>query len=345
MNKKAFGSGVRSKTQFNWISLLESRQKNLLRILVYHRVRTPQSENILSDPSLISATPQQFEQQIRYVQKNYHLLSIIDLIRAIESRDPLPPQSLMITFDDGYHDFLDTAWPILERYQIPSLLFLATGFLSSENQLYWWDQLYQGIFKTRLTRLNLTSMGSFQLENIQQKWGAFNELKRQISARCNDHAMQLFIQIMNELDVIPQTTGLLLNWNEVRYLQDCGCSLAAHTRHHPILSHLTAENALQEIRDSQEDIYRELGTTLPVVAYPSGHSRDCNDKLTPLLRENGIILGMSSIPGINFFPQCDLLRLKRIGLSPRVNMTIFKWVLTGVYHIYCRTQADIFHRD
>jgi peptidoglycan/xylan/chitin deacetylase (PgdA/CDA1 family) len=251
----------------------------------------------------------------------------------------------MITFDDGYRDFLDTAWHILKRYQIPSLMFLATGFLSSENQMYWWDQLYQGIFTTRLTRLNLAPVGDFELVNMHQKWDTFNQLKRQISSRCTDQAMQLFGQIMDNLEVIPPTTRLLLNWDEVRYLYGNGCYLAAHTRNHPILSQLSVEDALQEIQDSQQDITREIGTTLPVVAYPSGHSRDCNDNLTPLLRENGFLLAMSSIPGMNIFPGCDLLRLKRTGLSPRVNMTTFKWVLTGVYHTYCRIQANVFHRD
>ncbi|MEN6409564.1 MAG: polysaccharide deacetylase family protein [Anaerolineaceae bacterium] len=345
MTKETVETGAGLTTFLDWVPLLEAHRKNLLRILVYHRIVDRPSENTLSDPSLISATPEQFEQQMSYVRQNYHLLSIIDLIQAIESRDLLPPQSLLVTFDDGYRDFLDTAWPILERYQIPSLLFLATGFLFPENQMYWWDQLYQGIYRTRLTRLNLGPIGNFQFENIHQKRSVFNELKRQISARCNSHAVQLFDQIMEKLDVIPQTTNLLLTWNEVRYLQEQGCYLATHTRNHPILSHLPAENALQEIRDSQQDLYRELGTVLPVVAYPSGHSQDCNDHLAPLLRENGFILAMSSIPGMNILPGCDLLRLKRIGVSPRVNMTVFKLVLTGVYHIYCRMQANIFHRD
>jgi peptidoglycan/xylan/chitin deacetylase (PgdA/CDA1 family) len=62
-----------------------------------------------------------------------------DWRRACESRRPLPGKAVMLTFDDGYRDFAEDAWPLLERYGFPVTLFVvadAAGTTSS------WDAGY-----------------------------------------------------------------------------------------------------------------------------------------------------------------------------------------------------------
>jgi peptidoglycan/xylan/chitin deacetylase (PgdA/CDA1 family) len=348
MDNKFLSFGAHALVKVRLISLmekLEARRANLLRILIYHRIGNPEPQDYRLDPTLLSATPQMFEQQMRFVREHYHLLSVVDLLQAIETHEPLPPGSLLVTFDDGYHDFVDTAWPILERYQIPTLMFLATGYLSPPSELYWWDLLYQGICQTRRSRLSLPGGKDFPLEDHAQRWQAFLELKRLLITENGDRFKILLDGILDSLDFVPQTAGLMMNWSEARLLHKQGCHLAAHTRSHVILSSVPAEQAIQQIRDSQQDIYREIGTTLPVLAYPSGHSPDLNQALLPLLHQDGYQLAMSSIPGINAWPQSELLMLKRIGLSTRVDLSEFRLALTGIYHFYCMVQRQFFHRD
>lgn len=347
MENRLVGFGARSISRSGLVPVLETlevHRANLLRILVYHRIGNPAAEDGLLDPTLVNATTEQFEQQMRFLRENYRLLSIVDLLRAIENREPLPPKSIMVTFDDGYRCFGDSAWPVLERYQIPALMFLATGYLSASGQMFWWDRLYQGLYKTRRTRLSLPQIGDYPLETEQQRWAAFIGIKRQIRPIDNPSVVRLLDQIVGELDVAPQAPDCLLTWSDVRSLHARGCFFAAHTRNHPILSRIPAQVGLQEIRDSQQDIIREIGAALPVVAYPSGHASDCSAELTPLLGRDGFKLAMSSIPGINVLPRQDLYRLKRIGLSPRVSMSIFRMVLTSAYRHYCTIQEKIFHK-
>src|SRR5512139_4148559 len=199
-----------------FIEFLERYRGNLLRILVYHRIGDPGEDDGLLDPSLLSATPEQFEQQVKFLREHYRLLSIRDLLQAIEAKESLPPKAVMVTFDDGYHDFLETAWPILESYQVPALMFLATGFLSHEDQLFWWDRLYQGICKTNCTRLSLPPAGDLPLETKDQRWQTFLEIKRQISCMDFHLAMQLVDRIMERLEVAPETAGLLMSWSDAR---------------------------------------------------------------------------------------------------------------------------------
>jgi peptidoglycan/xylan/chitin deacetylase (PgdA/CDA1 family) len=341
-----FGTHVISQSGLlPFVEYLETLRGNLLRILVYHRIGDPGGDIGLLDPSLLSATPEQFEQQMSFLLEHYRVLSIRDLLQAIEAKESLPPKSVMVTFDDGYRNFLETAWPTLERLQVPTLLFLATSSLSSADQLFWWDRLYQGIYRTTYTRLNLPPAGDFPLQTKDQRRDAFNELKRQISCIDFHLAMQLVDRIMETLEVVPETAGIMMNWSDARSLNEYGCYLAAHTRTHPILSRISIDDARQEILGGQQDIRREIGTAWPVFAYPSGHSQDCSDDLLPILNEEGFKVAMTSIPGINVLPRSDLLQLKRTGLSPRLNPLEFRLILTGIYQIYATFQKVFLHKD
>jgi peptidoglycan/xylan/chitin deacetylase (PgdA/CDA1 family) len=342
MDSRLMRFGVRLISHSGLLSFIETqetRRENLLRILVYHRIGSLGEDNGLMDPSLLSATPDQFEQQMKFLREHYRLLSILDLLQAIEAKESLPPKSVMVTFDDGYLNFFETAWPILQRFEVPTLVFLATGFLFPENQIFWWDRLYQGIYKTSCTRLILPPIGSISLENKDQRWDAFIKLKNKISCMSFQPAMQLVDQIMETLEVAPDSKGLLMNWSDVRLLNEQGCYLAAHTRNHPILTRITRDEAHQEIMYGQQDILKELGTACPVFAYPSGHQRDINNAILPILQELGFKLALTSIPGINVMPHINPLRLERIGLFPGADMTTFRLVLTRIYRLYCMIQA------
>jgi peptidoglycan/xylan/chitin deacetylase (PgdA/CDA1 family) len=275
-----------------------------------------------------------------FLHENYHLLSVDKLLGLIETGEPLPPRSVMVTFDDGYHDFLDTAWPILEQYQIPVIMFLVTSFLSGPRRLFWWDELYQGVYRTRRDQLCLPDGRVFPLAEKGKRWRSFLELKNLLNSTARRQVRPLMDAIMQALDVEPESGSLMMDWSDVRSLHARGCHMAAHTRNHVVLSHVSVEEGLQQIRGSQQDIQKELGSALPVFAYPSGHSRDLNDRLIPLLRQEGFKLAMSSLPGMNILPSCELLRLRRIGLSTRVSSPEFRLILTGIYHSFCTLRGD-----
>src|SRR6266498_4089706 len=88
------------------VALLDQKsgeRANLLRVLTYHRVDEPQARPWL-DPVLISASPEVFESQVKYVSANYQPVSIFDVLEAFENRDQkiLPKRAVLVTFDDAY---------------------------------------------------------------------------------------------------------------------------------------------------------------------------------------------------------------------------------------------------
>jgi glycosyltransferase involved in cell wall biosynthesis len=98
---------------------------NPVSILMYHRIS--------NDNSTFAVSPKIFEEQMRYLKENgYSVISLDNAVCALSERGSLPPKSIVITFDDGYADFLE-AWDVLRAYQFPVTLFLPTAYVGGTN--------------------------------------------------------------------------------------------------------------------------------------------------------------------------------------------------------------------
>lgn len=120
--------------RINWggsvMPLVEANATRLTRalpILMYHRIATDGPEALAT----WRVSPDRFEQQLCYLKRHgYYGITLDDWIRALkEGYGVLPGRAVLITFDDGYRDFLEVAWPLLQRYGFPATMFLPTGHI------------------------------------------------------------------------------------------------------------------------------------------------------------------------------------------------------------------------
>jgi len=312
----------------------EARRERVLRILAYHRVDSIGSKSGTLDPTLLSATPDQFARQIHFLSENYSLLSLDDLLSALGPGRALPPRSVMVTFDDGYRDFLDNAWPVLQHWQIPATLFVATDYLAGDGRGFWWDRLYTAIASTAEQELHLPELGNWPLVNARQKEQAFEGIKQLVKRMDHHRAMVVVEEIGKRLEVSSNGVGDLLTWQEIRHLSAAGLSVCAHSRSHANLSRLTPQQARQEIVGAQQDLRRELGQTWPIFAYPFGQPTDLDQASAEILRDAGFQAAMTTISGHNVLGRTDPLRLRRVGLAPHLSMEEFRLALTQAFDVY-----------
>jgi peptidoglycan/xylan/chitin deacetylase (PgdA/CDA1 family) len=107
-----------------------------LSILMYHRVARAGSAAM----SRWRVTPEAFEEQLAYLRdSHYYSISLRAWNSAREQRKLLPGRPVLITFDDGYQDFLSEAWPLLKRYGFGATVFLVTEAVGLSNV---WDSAY-----------------------------------------------------------------------------------------------------------------------------------------------------------------------------------------------------------
>ena len=103
-------------------------------ILLYHRVI-----NLASDPQLLCVTPKHFAEHLDILKKYARPVGLQSLNRSLQNED-LVSRSVVVTFDDGYADNLQNAKPLLERFDIPATVFVASGYVGSDHE-FWWDEL------------------------------------------------------------------------------------------------------------------------------------------------------------------------------------------------------------
>jgi peptidoglycan/xylan/chitin deacetylase (PgdA/CDA1 family) len=111
-----------------------------VRILLYHRILDLQRERSLCSLPGVIVSVKIFDQQMRYLSKNYHVISLESLVDRKKNDLPFPKKGVVITFDDGWKDNYSYAFPILKKYHLPATIFLTSGYIGT-NKTFWPEQV------------------------------------------------------------------------------------------------------------------------------------------------------------------------------------------------------------
>ena len=286
---------------------------------MYHRVAELKDTPTIDSRS-VSATPSTFAQQMRHLARYYHVVSMPDVLDAVKRKRTIRDRSVLITFDDAYADFADFAWPILKQLRLPATMFVPTAYPGHPELAFWWDRLYQAFDRTRRTELRGTPLGTLPLANPDLRRRSLRALQNYVPTLSHDEAMRLVDSACAQLAEAPLKGGSVLNWDQLRMLARDGLTLGSHTRTHPILTQLPLDRIREEVRGSQQDLKKEIGSALPIFCYPNG---DHNETVITILREEGIRMGFTTLVGENELGSIDLLRLRRTGITPRSTLPVF----------------------
>lgn len=102
-----------------------------LRVLMYHKLSATRAD-------ALTVTTAQLEEQLRWLQRrDWQIVRLADVVRAIEGESPLPDRCVLITFDDGYLDTLQLAKPVLDRCGLCAAVFVPTAFVGQAST---WDR-------------------------------------------------------------------------------------------------------------------------------------------------------------------------------------------------------------
>jgi glycosyltransferase involved in cell wall biosynthesis/peptidoglycan/xylan/chitin deacetylase (PgdA/CDA1 family) len=105
-------------------------------VLMYHRIADEGPRELA--PYRVS--PEMFQAQMRWLRRNgYHTIVSEELAWFLANNHPFVGRPVMITFDDGYQDFADTAWPLLRRHDFRAEVFVVTDLAGGRAD---WDCRY-----------------------------------------------------------------------------------------------------------------------------------------------------------------------------------------------------------
>lgn len=265
-------------------------------------------------------------------------ISLRQLAGRVSNRS-VPAYSVAVTFDDGAADNLHQARPLLERYECPATVFVATGYVDSGHE-FWWD-LLEGIF-LRPGLLPETLRVTVNGKSFEETLGAaaqytetdferhkgWSVLNREVPGERQRIYLLLHkllrplppayrsevisnLQKWAHADRIGQSTNEVLSCEEIRQLADSGLvEIGAHTVTHPVLSSIPEAVQRDEIRNSKLQLEEILGKPVASFAYPYGERADYTDKTVGIVREAGFSLACSNFKGV-VQPGVDLFQLPR----------------------------------
>lgn len=260
-------------------------RKRLLRgravVLMYHRV-VSQSEHrrVFSHEGMV-VDDDAFELQVRCIKEHFSPVSLEEFLDNLRSGRRFRNGSCLVTFDDGWRDNYVNALPILEHHRVPATIFLSTGFIGSGKR-FWQERLSEELH--RAFRLSGTNAGG-KLGEVLQKhgipslsktcWGGQKEMVDRIVQN-----RKLYMPEENEtlISDIAATAGgqdavelqSFFSWDDARIMLGQGISFGCHGENHRILTRLTKEEVLREIRVSKESIEKRLGVSARAFSYPNG---------------------------------------------------------------------------
>jgi peptidoglycan/xylan/chitin deacetylase (PgdA/CDA1 family) len=341
MIKNSATVAAKSSAFDRFVKLLEhaeGQQSGLLRVLTYHRIDEPRHRPWL-DPGLISATPRNFGKQMAYLASHCQVLTVSEVLAALRSgnRKDLPARAVLVTFDDGYCDFEEQAWPILKRYKIPATLFVPTAYPDHPEQTFWWDDLYQALQNANCKETLDTPAGTFSLSDAASRNQAYQRLKNYMKTLKHAETILRVRDVCNELGVQP-ADNCIMSWNSLRKLGRDGLTLGAHTRTHPLLNRISVDEARQEVIGSFEDLEREIGFALPILAYPSG---ELSKEVMRMLEREGFSLAFTTKRGINHINHMNPLRIQRINVGSRTSLPMLRAQLLSWTVHFNRLQSHL----
>jgi peptidoglycan/xylan/chitin deacetylase (PgdA/CDA1 family) len=334
--------------------ILKFINKKKVRILMYHGVGNLQTDFNIDDPSLI-ISPQNFEKQIKYLSKYYNIISLSSLCNCIEKKIPFPPNSVILTFDDGLKNNFTDAFPILQKYNITATFFLITDYIDTL-KVSWDNKFFYFSSKIDSIKLIEEFKSKFKeypglIESIDQK-NAIEHVRLILKYKFDENIREEFVNELYKKYRIKihseEIKDLYLSWQEIKIMADSGISFGSHTCTHPVLSRLNLEKIKHEIVSSKINIEDKLGKIINLFAYPFGYKGSFDLNAIKVLTESNFLCAVSTMHGFNDL-HSNLYELRRICIIDepsyyfKLRIEGFENFIEKIYQkIYRYFKKDIF---
>jgi peptidoglycan/xylan/chitin deacetylase (PgdA/CDA1 family) len=240
---KKFAFALLYLTGFTRLAAWRNRKRVVF--LCYHGV-TGRARRSPKDPTGLHVNHQRFAAQLDFLARHYNFISLDEYLQARHAGRSLPDYSLVLTFDDGFRNFLTVAAPLLAARRIPTTVFLITG-----------------------------------------------------NADCDE---------VRETAWEPRDDSSYLSWSEAKFLKEkYQIDFGSHTCSHSPLMSLSQSEIVRELRQSRDDLTRNLGIEWPALSYPKGER---SQMLAKEARKQGYSCAVTTDRGANEMAH-DLFTLGR----------------------------------
>ncbi len=284
-------------------------------ILTYHRVLPVEEAARYPFPGMVVSTGQ-FESHVTRLASRYRVLDFLVAIECLRTGS-IPPRAVVVTFDDGYRDNFEHAFPILQKYGVPATFFVVSGAIDGQSTL-WWDAVAHiagEIAQARRQNNPLPpAMPDWLAALVRDELAAGDPLliARKLVDHCNAlprREREERLKALSDVKTSRIARGdQMMSWDQVREMKRAGMRIGAHTVTHAFLDELDDGEAPTEVNGCFQTIEDHLGQDARLFAFPRGR---CTQRLQRILERARVQAAVTTVHGLND-PRTDLFALKRL---------------------------------
>jgi peptidoglycan/xylan/chitin deacetylase (PgdA/CDA1 family) len=296
-------------------------------IITYHNIVGADEKRRADTQPGMCVLANSFDKQMRYISRNFNIISIERLVAAICEGQDIPANTIAVTFDDGWRDNYTHAFPILKKYKIPAMIFLATDLIKTGKippfleismllgKSDIWPAKAVNIFRQIIDKHNLTAtiprLNAGQLQLMARNPYHFMRTLMMLEYK---HMHEIIDSMLRELHIDKAEwcdIRWMMNVAEIREMAASGIEFGSHGESHDLMVLIELEQVTRELKQSKEYIEGLLGKKIDILAYPNG---DYNDAIKTEVLAAGY-LGAMAMYNEETTENIDRLALKRTGFS------------------------------
>ncbi|MEO8464691.1 MAG: polysaccharide deacetylase family protein [Gammaproteobacteria bacterium] len=305
---------LRSMGAFDLLAATKWRRQRVL-ILCYHGVALLDEHEWHPD---LFVTRDFLRRRFELLRDHsYTVLGLGDAVQRL-AKGTLPPRSVVLTFDDGFHNFAVAAAPLLEEFEYPATVYLPSYYCIHQRPIlaltvrYW------------LWRMRKSA----NLDEPEKREAFAQELLKRARSLAMDREKQIAW-----LADLAKTLGIdwreftqrrlmhLMTPNEVAEMARRGFDVQLHTHRHRMPR--DAADFRREIVDNRDVIAAHTGRVAHHFCYPSGHYGEI---FLPWLRELQVYSATTCVPALAAPTDNPLMLPRFVDTSAQSELVFEAWL-------------------
>ncbi|WP_431677320.1 polysaccharide deacetylase family protein [Kitasatospora sp. KL5] len=253
-----------------------------------------------------------FGAHLDLLQRRFVPVSLEQVEAAVHGGRPLPPRSVLVTFDDGDHSVHSRGLPMLAARGIPAVCFVIPGLVGTDTP-FWWEEVEHLV-----------------------RHGARTDRLPPAAPEATAHTLKLLPEGERRLALaelrataaVPAPRRRQLSGGELRELEAAGVVIGNHTLTHPCLDRCDDEQVRTEVLEAHRQLTDLLGRPPAAFAYPNGNT---DERVHRILQQAGYRTGFLYNHRLADPSALHPLRIDRLVVSTRTSTDRLETILSGFH--------------
>lgn len=300
-----------------------------LTVLTYHRVGERGDAGDLNR-EVIEVSPADLAQQIEVLKEHCTVVGIAD-VRRFRRGGRIPPNPVLLTFDDGYADNYHLALPILRRAGVTATFFIPTAYPDA-GRLFWWDKIALLVHRCAKETAYLTYPARLTLRPRADPAGATERVCAAIKRTPSVSMPRVWEELERALGCSLSTEEegatarrTIMGWSEIRALAAAGMDVQSHSHRHIVLNTLSPDEAERDLRRSSSILREAVDQPVHSVAYPVGYELEGALRRAP--ESAAFDLGFTNNTGLVALRRFDPFNVPRLSMDVSKVGALYKLLL------------------